>query len=93
MPADQSDEVVRCIPGESGFVKVRIGGYEIFGCGVDIGEVASSTARDADFLADRLIPLDDGNGSPSLSRLDSAHQAGRPRSDDDDVISHTAIIS
>ena len=93
MPADESDEVVRCIPRESGFVKVRIAGYEVFGGGVDIGEVASSAARDADFLADRLIALEDGNGSPSLSRLDSAHQAGRSRSDDDHVISHAQIIS
>lgn len=93
MTPDQSDEVVRCIPGESGFVKVRIAGYEVFGGGVGIGEIASSAARDADFLADRLIPLEDGDGSPSLSRLDSAHQAGRPRSDDDDVISHMEIIS
>ena len=93
MPAYQADEVVRCIPGESGFVKVRIAGYEVFGRSVDIGEVASSAARDPDFLADRLVPLEDGNGSPSLSRLDSAHQAGRSRSDDDDVISHAQIIS
>ena len=93
MPADQLDEVVRCVPGESRFVKVWIAGDEVFVRGMDIGEVASSAARDPDFLADCLVPLEDGDGSPALSRLDSAHQAGRPRSDDDDVISHTEIIS
>ena len=93
MPADQPDEVVRCVPSQSRFVKVWIAGDEVFVRGMDIGEVASSAARDPDFLADRLVPLEEGNGSPPLSRLDSAHQAGRSRSDDGDVISHAQIIS
>lgn len=55
---DESDEIRGSEPGESRFGEVRIRGEKIFGSGVEIGEVAATTAGNEDFFADAVGVLE-----------------------------------
>src|SRR6266480_4880484 len=59
--SDQSDEVLRRVSRQGGFVKVGIAGDEMFGSGVDVGKVAASATGDLDLFADRLVALENGH--------------------------------
>lgn len=48
---DETDEVGGRVTGESGLGEVGIGGEEVVGAGVQIGEVAPATAGDEDFFS------------------------------------------
>jgi hypothetical protein len=55
---DETDEIRGGEAGEGGFGEVRIGGKEIFGSGVDVGEVAAAAAGNEDFFADAVGVLE-----------------------------------
>ncbi len=50
-----------------------------------VGEVAASTARDQDLLADPFGMIEQNNTAPALAGLDSTHQASRTGADYDHV--------
>ena len=52
-----------------------IGGEEIFGCAMEIGEVAAASARDKDFFADAIGEFKDGDATATITGFDSAHEA------------------
>ena len=56
---DEFAKILRAVTGQGGFRKVRILGKKILGCGIDIGEIASSAAGNTDFFADRIILSED----------------------------------
>jgi hypothetical protein len=85
MLSNESNEIFGRISGEGRFMEVRITRNELLGRGVDIREVAPSAAGYPDLLARGFVALDNQNRAPSFSRLDSAHQTGRPGPDHDDV--------
>jgi uncharacterized protein (TIGR00266 family) len=64
----------------------------MFGRRVDIGEIATAAARDANFLADALVAFENQNGTSAFSGLDGAHETCCAPADDDNVISHEEII-
>ena len=88
----RSNEVLRRVARQGGFVKVGIAGDEMFGRGVDVREVAASAAGDPDLFADCFVAFEDGHRPAPLTRFDSAHQAGRARTDNHDVKGHTKIL-
>src|SRR6266571_7591941 len=51
----RSNEVLRRVARQGGFVKVGIAGDEMFGRGVDVGEVAASATGDPDLFADGFV--------------------------------------
>src|SRR5579863_4621475 len=65
---------------------MRIGGKEIGRLGVQIGEVASSTAGDQDLPPHLRIALDHQDLPPALPCLDGAHQTRGAPADHDRVI-------
>ncbi len=56
---DQGDDVGGREAGEGGFGEVRVRGEEVFGAGVDVGEVAAAAAGDEDLLADAVGVIED----------------------------------
>ena len=52
---------------------------------MEIGEIASPAARDADFFARNGGMFEDENGAAALARLRRAHHARRARADNNDV--------
>ena len=52
---------------------------------MNVGEIASPAARDANFFTELVIVVDQQNLAPALSRHARAHHAGSPCADDDDV--------
>ena len=73
-------------------MKIRISGYKVLRRGMDVGEVAASAAGDPDLFADCFVAFEDGHRPAPLTRFDSAHQAGRARTDNHDVKGHTKIL-
>jgi hypothetical protein len=61
---------------------MRVGGEEMAGRGVDVGEVAASAAGDQDFASDPGIVLEDEDAPAPFARFDGAHQSGRAGADD-----------
>src|ERR1700678_2209050 len=51
VPLYQFEKVRRRIARQRGLGKMRIGGEEVFGSGVQVGKVTASTTRDQDLLA------------------------------------------
>jgi len=55
---NENEKIVGRETGESGFDKVGVCGEEIFGRGVNVGEIAAATAGDKDFFADAVSMFD-----------------------------------
>jgi hypothetical protein len=64
---------------------MRIGGNEVLRTAMQVGEIAASTARDQDFLADTFGPFQHGHTATVPARLNGAHEPGRTRAQDNDV--------
>ena len=73
---DQSDDVCGSEAGERGFGEVRVGGEEVFGAAVDVGEVAAAAAGDEDLFAGPVRRVRGGGRGGRGGRFDGAHQAG-----------------
>jgi hypothetical protein len=87
------DPVVLHEPNEIGgrvarqrrFCEVGIGGEEIIGPRVQIGEVAAASAGDKDLLSWPLRALKHGDTTPPASSFDCSHEAGRSSAEDEGV--------
>jgi hypothetical protein len=62
-----------------------VGADEILRLGVEIREIAASTAGDQDFFAAALGPFEDGYALAALAGFDGTHQARGTAADDDCV--------
>ena len=52
---------------------------------MQIGEIAAAAAGDQDLLADSFRALQHKHMPAALARLDSAHEAGSPAAEHDDI--------
>ncbi len=73
---DEGKKITRCETGQCGFGEMRIGGEEIFGRGVDVGEIAAAASGDENFLADTVSMFDHRNTPAALACFDRAEEAG-----------------
>ena len=83
---DKVDEIPLGIAAECGFVEMPVGRDEITRRGVQVGEVASPPARDADLFARGLGMIDHQHARAGMGR---AHHAGRPGAKDQRVHFHS----
>jgi len=72
---DEGKKIAGCEAGESGSSEIGIGGVEILGCGVNVGEIAAATAGDEDFLADAVGVFDDGDATSAFASFESTEEA------------------
>jgi hypothetical protein len=82
---DESDEVSWSEAGEGGFGEVGIGGEEIFGSGVKVGEIAAAAAGNEDFLADAVGVLEKGDTASAFSGFNGAEQTSGAGAEDEDI--------
>ncbi len=89
---DEGEEVEGGVAGEGGLGEVRVGGEEVFGAGVEVGEVAAASAGDEDFLAGRGGVFEDEGAAAAAGGVRGAEEAGGAGSEDEDVgLGHGAI--
>ena len=55
---------------------MRIGGDKVFGCGVNIGEIATASAGNQDFLANAIGALQHGDAPSAFAGLHGTEQPG-----------------
>lgn len=82
---DEGDEIRGSEAGKSGFGEVGIRGEKIFRSGMDVGEVAATTAGDEDFFADAVGVLEYGHPTAAFAGLGGAEEAGGAGAEDQDV--------
>ena len=73
---DQRDEIGGRVAGQRRLGEMRIGGEEILGLAVEVGEIAAAAAGDENFLAQPVGVFEDRDAASALARFDGAHQAG-----------------
>src|ERR1700710_1287695 len=83
---DQRDEVVLGVSAERRMAEPRIVGQKIRRGRMQIGEIASPSAGDADFFAGMPRLLKQQHGPSALGGDTGAHQSRRARAEDDDVM-------
>src|SRR5262249_54005397 len=83
---DHRNEVLGSEAGEGGTGKVRVGGDEVFRCGVEVGEVTAAAAGDEYLLAGRVAALEDEDAATARAGHEGAHEAGCAGAEDDDVV-------
>ena len=81
----ERDEIRLRVASQRRDAEARIARDEILRRGVDVGEIAASPARDADFLAGRARMVDHQHRASAPARLDGAHHPGRARADHHNV--------
>ena len=74
---DQRDEVAGRVAGERGLREVRVGGEEVLGCAVEVGEVAAAAAGDEDLFADAIGMIEKEDAAAALACLDGSHKPCR----------------
>ena len=62
------------------------------GTAIEIGEIATPAAGDADFFRDFLAMVQDQNAAAALARLDGAHQSGRAGPQNQDIGFHGTTV-
>jgi hypothetical protein len=82
---DERKKIAGREAGQGGFGEVGIGGKEIFGRGVNVGEIATTTAGDEDFFADAVGMLDDRDAATTFASFDGAEKAGGASAEDQNV--------
>lgn len=82
---DQGKKIGRRKTSEGGFGEVRIRGNEIFWHGVNVGEIASTTAGNQDFLADAIGMFKDRDAATATRRLNGTEEARRACAQDQNV--------
>jgi len=85
---DEGEEVLRGVAGEGGFGEVGIGGEEVSGAGVAVGEVATAAAGDEDFAARLGVVFEDKNAKAAAGGVEGAEEAGGAGAEDDGVKRH-----
>ncbi len=86
---DQGEKIVLRIALEGGFGEMRIGGEKIARTGMEIGEIAPSSPRDANFLARRFQMLQNEDAASARTGVSRAHHPGRPGAEDHRVVALT----
>jgi hypothetical protein len=72
---DERNEVGGGVAGQSRLGEVGIGGEEVFGLGVEVGEIAASAAGDKDFFAKAVGVVEEDDTAVAASGFDSTHEA------------------
>ena len=62
-----------------------IGGEEVFGAGMEIGEVGAASSGDEDFFSRFVGVVDEEDAVSAMSGEGGAEEAGGTGSEDDDV--------
>jgi hypothetical protein len=57
---------------------MRVGGEEVFGLAVEVGEIAAASAGDEDFFAEAVGVFEDGDAASALAGFNGAHEACCP---------------
>ena len=82
---DEGDHVRGREAGEGGFCEVGVGGEEVFGAGVDVGEVTAPAAGDEDLAAGAVAVFEQEDAVAAASGLEGAHHSRCACAEDDDV--------
>src|ERR1700682_5161775 len=82
---DQRDEVARPVASKCGAAKVGVLRQEVRRVAMNVGEVATPAAGDADFFSDDGVMLDEHYTAAALAGPGRAHHAGSAGADHDDV--------
>jgi hypothetical protein len=80
---DEGDEVGGGVACERGFGEVGVGGEEVVGVGVEVGEIAAASAGDEDFFADAAGVFEEGDAASAFAGFDGAEEAGGTCSEDE----------
>ena len=75
MLLDECQEIMRSKASQGGFGEVRIGGKEIFGCGVNVGEIAAAAAGDENLFADAVGMFDHSDAAAAFAGFDGTEKA------------------
>ncbi len=84
----QRDEVARRVARQRGAAEIGVRGKKILRPCIDVGEIAASAARDADFFAQLFGVVEQQHAAAAFAGFDRAHHAGPSGADDDDVGAH-----
>ncbi len=79
----EGDEIGRGETGQCGFGEVRVGGKEVFGLTVQVGEIAAATTGDEDFFAAAASAFEDGDTAPAGGGVDGAHESRGATAEDE----------
>src|SRR5690242_1229556 len=64
---------------------MRVAGEKVVGPAMKVGEIAATAAGDQDLLANAIGTLENDDTAAALPCLNSTHQPGGARSEDEDV--------
>jgi len=73
---EECEEIGGSEAGQSRFGEVGIGGKEVVGSGVEIGEIAAASTGDENFLADAVGMFEDSDAATALGSFDGGEEAG-----------------
>jgi len=76
MLREECEEIGGSETGQSGFGEVGIGGEEVVGGDVKIGEIAAASAGDKNFLADAVGMFEDSDAAAAVRGFDGGEEAG-----------------
>ena len=72
----QGDKIRGSITRQRGLGEIRVGREKIFGCAVDIGEIAAASTGNEDFFANAIRVLEDGDAAPTFAGFDGTEETG-----------------
>ena len=76
MAPDHPDEILRSESRKRGFMKVWIGGDEVFRRAIKVGEITAAAAGDENLLAGAIRALQKCDAAPAFAGFDGAHEPG-----------------
>jgi len=76
MLGEEREEIGGSEAGQGGFGEVGIGGEEVVGSGMKIGEIAAASAGDENFLADAVGMFEDSDAAAAVGGFDGGEEAG-----------------
>jgi hypothetical protein len=82
---DEMDEVGGCVAGQGRLGKVGIGGEEVVGAGVEVGEVRAAAARDEDLSAGSVSALEHRYAAAAPTGFNGGHEARGASAEDENV--------
>ena len=85
VPLNEPDKICGRVARERRFGEVGIGGEEIAGLRVQVGEVAAASAGDEDLLARPLGALEDRDTASAAAGFDGGHEARSATAEDEDI--------
>lgn len=82
---DQRNEIRWRVARQRRLSKMRIGGEKVLRPTMEIGEIASASARDKNLFSDPVGGFEHNDPTPSLAGFDRAHEAGSATAEDKNV--------